>query len=374
MTDLVVISLEPWDAVWRRNQHLVDGLLRADPGRRVLFVEPDHDPLHDLRRRVRPRRGPGLRPAPAPDDHDGRLWLLGSTKWLPRRVDPRQDERWARAVVRAARRRGLHRPVLWINDTRGARVLARTGWPALYDVTDDWLSADRPARELDRLRRQEDRLLDQVQQVVVCSPELASRKGRLRPVRLIPNAVDVAELRRPRPRPADLPDGRCAVYVGTLHADRLDVGLCARTARALPADATLVLVGPDALTPDQRNLLRRNGVHITGARPREAVPGYLQHADVLTVPHLVDPFTAGLDPLKRYEYAAAGRPVVSTPVAGFADDAATSVVSAERFPATVAATVARGRPTEQIGEPVPDWSERVTAMAEVLADCERPAG
>ena len=30
MTDLVVVSLEAWDDVWRRNQHLVAGLLRSD--------------------------------------------------------------------------------------------------------------------------------------------------------------------------------------------------------------------------------------------------------------------------------------------------------------------------------------------------------
>ena len=44
MTDLVVMSLERWDDVWRRNQHLVAGLLADDPALRVLFVEPPADP------------------------------------------------------------------------------------------------------------------------------------------------------------------------------------------------------------------------------------------------------------------------------------------------------------------------------------------
>ena len=46
MSDLVVCSLEPWDDVWRRNQFLVDGLLRRDPDLRVLFVEPPSDLVH----------------------------------------------------------------------------------------------------------------------------------------------------------------------------------------------------------------------------------------------------------------------------------------------------------------------------------------
>ena len=31
MTELVVLSLEAWDEVWRRNQHLVAGLLGVFP-------------------------------------------------------------------------------------------------------------------------------------------------------------------------------------------------------------------------------------------------------------------------------------------------------------------------------------------------------
>ena len=67
MTDLVVVSLEAWDDVWRRNQHLVAGLLRSDPALRVLFVEPPADPTHDLRSatasvvRAWRARGPGHR-------------------------------------------------------------------------------------------------------------------------------------------------------------------------------------------------------------------------------------------------------------------------------------------------------------------------
>ena len=56
MTDLVVISLEVWDEVWRRNQHLIAGLLRTGRVDRVLFVEPAVDIVHDLRSRRRPER------------------------------------------------------------------------------------------------------------------------------------------------------------------------------------------------------------------------------------------------------------------------------------------------------------------------------
>lgn len=340
MTDLVVLSLEPWDDVWRRNQHLVAGLLRRDPGLRVLFVEPPVDPLHDVVTGHRPRRGHGVRPV-ALSGAEGRLWSFRPAKLLPRRLDSRVDARLAAATVRATRRVGFAAPVLWINDPSAAEVVRRTGWPALYDITDDWLEAERTPTEHARLVRDEALLMERCAEVVVCSTTLAAAKGRVRPVSLIPNAVDVAFYRRPQPRPADLPSGPVAVYVGTVHTDRMDLDLCVATARALGGAGTLVLVGPHPLADADLERLRAEGVVLLGPRTAAAVPGYLQHADVLVVPHVVTPFTMSLDPIKRYEYAAVGRPVVSTPVTGFADadDPRVTVASGDAFAAAVRAAV-----------------------------------
>lgn len=368
MTDLVVESLEAWDSVWRRNQHLVAGLLRSDPSLRVLFVEPAADPLHAVSRRARPRVGRGLRPGPPVSGvAAGRLWLHQPTKPLPRRWDRRADERRAASTVRAAARAGLTAPHLWINAPDAAAVLARTGWPALYDVTDDWLEADRTPQERARLVRDERLLLDRCEEVVVCSPRLVASKGASRPVTLIPNAVDVAAYQVVRPRPTDLPAGRVAVYVGTVHGDRMDLPLCASTARAVAGLGSLVLVGPAPLGATERRGLVDAGVLLLGARGHDDVPGYLQHADVLVVPHLVNAFTDSLDPIKVYEYRAAGRPVVSTPVAGFRESGDPRVVlaPAAEFPEAVRAELSRPRGPALIGD-APDWTTRVDQMRAVL--------
>ena len=313
MTDLVVVSLEAWDGVWRRNQHLVSRLLAADPDLRVLFVEPPADPLHDARRRSGAHRGLGLRRSA------DRLWLFQPTKWLPRRIDPAADRRLSSAVQRAAREVGMTRPVLWLNDPLAADLLRRTGWPALYDITDDWLLADRSPREHDRLVESERYLLDHCRRVVVCSPRLLETKspGREDRVTLVPNAVDVHAYRGDSPRPADLPAGPAVLYVGTLHRDRFDVDLGAALAEGLRGSATFVLVGPVALEDADETLLTGSGAVLLGSREHTTIPAYLKSADVLVVPHVVTGFTDSLDPIKVYEYLAAARPVVSTPVAGF---------------------------------------------------------
>ena len=370
MTDLVVVSLERWDEVWRRNQHLVSGLLREDPALRVLFVEPPDDPLYALRRGVRPEFGRRLRAI------TDRLHAIRPVKWLPRRIDPAADERIEHAVVRAAARLGMTDPVLWINDPRAAGLARRTGWRTLYDLTDDWLAADRPAAETRRIREGEEWLLAHATAVVACSAELVRRKGPARAdIALVRNGVDVAAYRAPHPRPRDLPSGSVALYLGTLHRDRLDVDLCVRTAAALGSSAALVLVGPNALDDTDTARLREAGAVVLGARPRDAVIGYLQHADVLLVPHLVTAFTESLDPLKLYEYQAVGRPVVATPVAGFREAAGDRIrlADADEFAAVTRRTLADAVESPDSGpDPVAaaDWSQRVVEMRAVLAGAE----
>ncbi|MGW8567317.1 glycosyltransferase [Isoptericola sp. NPDC055881] len=383
---LVVCSLEPWDDVWRRNQHLVSRLLTADPALRVLFVEPPADPLHAAVHRRRPRLGRGLRRATADPGFradgafDGieRLWLYQPTKWLPRRLAPRGDVARCRAVVRAARRSAGLPELVWVNDPSYAAVLGVTPVPVVYDVTDDWLAARRPDAEIARLTELEHRLLRGAAAVTVCSTALRASKGTdRRDVVLVTNGVDLDAYARPTARPDDLPPPPVALYVGTLHADRLDVDLCEQTALALAADrATVVLLGPDALEEEDRARLRRAGVHLPGPRPFDAVPAYATAADVLLVPHVVDGFTDSLDPIKLYEYRAARRPVVATPVAGFRDtaDPAVRAVAPERFADAARASLhldPSERPTAADLDDLPTWDRQAGLMAATLADAVR---
>lgn len=368
MTDLVVASLEAWDGVWRRNQHLLAGLLRSDRGLRVLFCEPAADPVYQLRSGRMPRRGRGLRPVRLAGA-EGRVWSFQPTKWLPRRVDAHADGRLAAQVIAAAARVGFTEPMLWVNDPSAVSVLQATDWPALYDITDDWLLADRTPKEHERLARDEAELLRACAEVVVCSPNLVAAKGANRPVTLIPNAVDVDAYRVPAVRPADLPEGPTALYLGTIHRDRIDISLCVATADEIAGRGTLVLVGPAPLSRDDVTRVTAAGVVLLGPKDRAQVAAYLQWADVLVVPHVVTPFTESLDPIKLYEYQAVGRPVVSTPVAGFRDavDDRITVAADADFPAAVAARLpAPWYFPERADEPVPSWADRVEQMAEVL--------
>jgi glycosyltransferase involved in cell wall biosynthesis len=265
------------------------------------------------------------------------------------------------------RRLGWSDGVLWINDPGGGAVLNALDWPSLYDITDDWVLADRTGREHERVAAGDADLLRRCDAVVVCSPGLQHAKGSSRQVRLIPNGVELRRYRTPQSRPADLPELPTALYVGTLHEDRLDVDLVLQTAdRVAQAGGVLTFVGPDLLSAtNRRRLSSHPAVVLLGSRVKEAVPGYLQHAHVLVVPHVVDRFTDSLDPIKLYEYLAVGRPIVSTRVAGFRDEPAVSAPDRTEFASAVAASLTEWIPTVERGI-VADWSARVDDFRAVL--------
>ncbi len=96
--------------------------------------------------------------------------------------------------------------------------------------------------------------------------------------------------------------------MGTLHEERVDLELVHELALAQP-ELQIVMVGPDGLpAAETARLAAVPSVHLLGARPYDEVPAYLQHADVVIVPHRVNPFTESLDPIKAYECLAAGTP------------------------------------------------------------------
>jgi len=101
------------------------------------------------------------------------------------------------------------------------------------------------------------------------------------------------------------------VYAGALDS-RFDAAAARALALALP-DASIVLIGP--AEDGVRAALEQGGVlanlHLLGPRPYANLPGYFQNADAGLILLNDHPANGGRSPMKLYEYAAAGLPVVS---------------------------------------------------------------
>ena len=84
-----------------------------------------------------------------------------------------------------------------------------------------------------------------------------------------------------------------------------------RSAAVARPDWRFVIAGR-VESPALNSLLRLPNVEFTGEIAREKVPEILSRFDVATIPFRLNPLTLGADPIKLYEYLAAGLPVVSS--------------------------------------------------------------
>lgn len=321
--DIVCVGFNDWETeLWTNQHHLMARL--AGSGNRVLFIESlglrrptvaGRDVSRMARRLVR-----GLQP---PRERDG-VHVL-SPLVIPLHGNPtvrRLNARILPALVgRAARRLGMRRPILW-GYVPQAEVLLDVLDPSLvvYHCVDD--IATQEGIDTASFQAAEARYAARADLVLASAPRLAERMRMLSDnVLYAPNVADTAAFS------AALDEGRIdealgalphprLVFTGAIAEKKLDLPLLAEVARAR-RDWTIALVGPVGLGDphtDVAALEAEPNVHLLGARKYEELPSVLRGADVTLIPYRASELTASIFPMKVYEYLAAGRPVVATPL------------------------------------------------------------
>jgi len=152
--------------------------------------------------------------------------------------------------------------------------------------------------------------------VFATSERLCEELRYLRPdVVYLPNGCDYDHFAAlPRLEPLEyqhIPSPR-VIYVGAI-ADWFDVDLVSWVATRLP-DISFVLIGP-VIGCNLKDLQTHRNVYILGPRAYSDLPAYMQHADVGIIPFLKSRLTDAVNPIKLFEYCAAGLPVVITDLA-----------------------------------------------------------
>ncbi len=220
------------------------------------------------------------------------------------------------AVVRAARRLGMHDPAVWTYlPTDTARALAdalrEPGGPLIYSCLADFAEL---ATNPDALLRSEQALLGECD-LVFALPGLVERCARHcdRVVGYEP-AVSTElfdpEIEPPPPPALDDLSGVVIGYVGGLQR-HVDFTLLARLAHERP-DWTWVFVGPVHEPVD--SLLALPNVRLVGAMDHSTLPGAIATFDVGIVPYVLSAYTSSAVPTKIGEYLAMGKPVVATSI------------------------------------------------------------
>ena len=321
---LVCISNAAWNAALPTNRQQLP--LRLAAYTQVLYVSPfslgrvllGRDSLRNFNPRLRQVR-PNFHVA----DSLQLLTMARGQIWPFKQMDETLRLRMIRSAMSQL---GMARPVLWLYFPPDFSHLKGHLGESLvvYHCTDDYVGyAEKLGWDVARIQREEQELIRRADVVLVTSRPLYNKHAGLNPggVYLMPNVADVALFNQvvngkvaPAPELAGF-NHPVAGFVGSLDSYKVDFPLVAGLAHRLP-DWSFVFVGPvgkeDGTTPS--DLPQAGNIHYLGSRPHADLPSFVAGFDVCMIPYQINSYTQGVFPLKVWEYLAAGKPVVSTPL------------------------------------------------------------
>lgn len=312
---IVCMSSTHWHFLWQRPQQIMSRLSRDY---NVLFVDPPYPVTA-----AELSRNKAGRP-----DIAGRLnQVSGSLKVLSPlqaeetetagegpsgrncRVNPVRDQ-----IRQALLQLKWNQPsLLWIYNPRAVTLagqLDETG--VIYDCVDSFTSFSWADPRTGVWERE---LLAKADLVITSAVKLYERHRECgKPLFLVSNAADFEHFSKAGSfrggEPADLRGIKHPRlgFIGAVY-EWLDFSLIQRLATDNP-QWNLVMIGPQQHgleLPDAPHNL-----HWLGPRDYKALPWYLSHLDVMIIPFLLNETTEYANPIKLWEYLAAGKPVVTT--------------------------------------------------------------
>jgi glycosyltransferase involved in cell wall biosynthesis len=312
---IIIYGLCRWDYIVNRPQNLA---LEFAKHTRVFYIDP---PVSAGEEATSVRAVVDHLRAPVTECHavEGGVTLVSTRARYP---FPGKSDCVNGANIRLIRReierivKGLDRPpILWVMYPSDRRLFSGLHPSVLvYDLVDRHAHfPGQPAKYLERLRSNEEWLFEHADLVTVTSKSLRDYavSAGARAVAVVPNGAAAEHFRTAirAPRPGGDP---VIGYVGAI-GEWFDFSAIRSLAASLP-NATILLAGPfhapvtglpDGLPPRVKHV---------GVIPFADLPRFVEGLDLCLIPFAVDDMTRAVNPVKVYEYLAAGKPVLSTPL------------------------------------------------------------
>ena len=292
-----------------RNRHMFEASRSSKQFEKILFVD---FPARNMKRGIRVFFEDLLRARFGKTVQRGLLWRLAEIDSGVYVLTTVEHVFVRKQLVQRIRTCMAHlaitNPVLWSYAPTVPECL--TNIPSsvtIFDAVDDWTKHPSYASVREQLQRNYDVIRRTVNVIITVSRQLMSRFPGRQNVFWVPNGVDVGRFRLRQQR-----DGRppVVVYVGILQ-ERFDVALVRELALARP-QYEFRLIGWVWKSLDISPLKRLANVRVLGFLPYDEIPKQLAESNVGIIPHTRDGLAQSMNPLKLYEYLAAGVPVVTT--------------------------------------------------------------
>jgi len=185
-------------------------------------------------------------------------------------------------------------------------------YKVLYNCMDDYTEFSDLNVVKDIIDEQEVKLFKSSDLVYCTSKGLYEKAKRYTDkVIIIPNACEWDKFSTNFSRPTDLPYGKIAGFIGCI-AEWFDQEAVSYMASQLP-QWNFILIGNSSV--DISVLNRRENIFLFGEQEHSKIFPYLKYFDVAIIPFDAQlPIMQNCNPVKYFEYSAAGKPIVSCPL------------------------------------------------------------
>ena len=221
---------------------------------------------------------------------------------------------WAKSIINYLNKNKIEIDILWLNSPEQLPFVTNLKFKILtYHCLDDYDYFYNQIKYIEPIVFKKSDLIIVTAQLLA---EKALKHSNSKNIHLIPNGVELEHFRKVLHNKFVIPEDIANLkkpligYVGTI-ADWMDFDILEELHNEL--EATIVLVGP--VESKKAILMQKEGkIVLLNKKPYKDLPNYLHYFNVCIIPFVDNYLTRAVDPNKIYEYFAAGKEVVSTPL------------------------------------------------------------
>lgn len=302
---IICIAATRWDDMKQRPQHLMRELAKKHE---ILYVEP----AYDWSRAVKYRRNKGNWPKTFYHPIQG-LSVFVPCMPLSIRRYPTLNSKirklfFCRQALAVIKKMNFQNAILWIQDIYAIEILDYlSDNKMIYDCCDE--VAEFSSAYVDLARGNEDKLIKRASIVFTSAQNLYDRiKKQNKSTFLVRNGAEFEHFYSDKEDHKNKAKNKIVGFVGAI-SDWVNIEMIAAAAKALP-NVDFHMVGP--ISTDVSSLKKMENVKFFGKQAYENLPEFYHSFTVGIIPFRINKLTLGVNPIKFYEYCAAGKPVVAT--------------------------------------------------------------
>jgi glycosyltransferase involved in cell wall biosynthesis len=370
---LVIIAAVPFHGIVARPQHIAR--LLAERGWNVLYIDGPVTWLSPLKdKSTRSRVIPANPTHPVPVHGDGKLTVLTPMAMFPFSNQYRFLNRWNQRLLSRQIQTAAPGPYVLLSMLPASADLLPVLHPVvtLYDCV-DFHSEFQGFVDATLVDQMEMDLAHSSRVVFATADALKERMESGHPdVRLVPNAGETAHFASTahaplHPKLATIPEPRIG-FIGGI-GSWIDTEFITGLAKNRP-EVQFVMIGPVETDISQLDALPN--VHFLGKQPYAELPQFLSGFCATLVPFRQNPLAQAVNPVKVYEFIAADKEVIGTPIremkklsdyAWIAGDVSQGVSAIDRILAGETKTTSEARAWFAQEN---SWIARVDAIEEAL--------